>query len=60
MGDYDGPNGAEIREVDSLIGLLKSQGDARMISRILDWDRVERALPLLRAKLLGEGRSRAS
>lgn len=50
---YAGPNGDEIREIDSLIGLLESQGDAREIFRSSDWDRVERGLHLLRSSLLG-------
>lgn len=53
MSDYSGPRGDDIRELDALIGLLESQGDEREIFRSEDWDNVERALPFLRAHLLG-------
>jgi hypothetical protein len=55
MGDYGGPNGADLAHLDSLIGRLKSQGDARMIYRIMDWDMVERALAAYREKLASTG-----
>ena len=52
MGDYGGSLGNELRELDSLIGMLDAMDGTPEWWRISDWNRVKRALPILRESLL--------